>query len=43
MQTVQFFNNGSLMDPSALTLNGATITGFSIATGHVLIIYYQAV
>lgn len=41
LTSVQLFNNGSLTDPSGITLAGKTLTFPSIATGHTLIVYYQ--
>ena len=41
IKTVQLFDNASLVDPSGLGLTTNVLTFPSIATGHVLIVYYQ--
>ena len=42
MKTVQLFNNGTLIDPTGLTLTGNHLDfGGTIASGHTVVVYYQ--
>ena len=42
IHTIMLFNNGVLVDPNGYGLSGSTLTFPSIATGHTLVVWYQA-